>query len=195
MQPHSPLKIACNETTMKNSILILLLGVGSFATAQNSGQMLSVAYEGGTITHPGLSVGYSKEIKNVKQWHLILGAKAGFYYHKRYHTAVFLLPNLQLNHIGSKGFLIGADLHVGPQRTFIPNVYEVDDAGNVSRNKSAGILQWVVAPGIRFGKDLSIKKGIPLQWFINPQLQFRNPMVGRNEIYFLLSIGINYKLK
>ena len=180
---------------MRNHTLLLLLAMPAFGFTQTvHPKIISIAYEGGTITHPGLSIGYAIQLKEISKWKLSAAAKAGFYYHKRYQTGLFILTGIQANHISSKGFIWGLEIQGGPQRTFIPNVYEVDNNGNVKRNKGAGILQWVIAPGFRIGRDLSVKKGFSLQWFINPQLQFRNPMVGRNEKFFLLGIGVNYKI-
>ena len=180
---------------MRHLSFCFLLAMPAFGFTQNvHSKNISIAYEGGSITHPGLSIGYGIQLKQISKWKLVAAAKAGFYYHHRYQTAIFILPGLQLNHISKKGFLWGVDLQVGPQRTFIPNVYEVDDNGKIEKDKGAGIFQWVIAPAFRIGGDLSVKRNLPIQWFINPQLQFRNPTVGRNEKYFLLGIGINYKL-
>ena len=173
------------------SILLLLLCTTHLFAQDN---MLSFAYEGGMITHPGLSMGYHYQIGKHNGWVLQGGVKLGFYHHKGYQTAVFLTPVIQAQHISEKGFIWGLDLGGGPQRTYIPKAYKIGDAGSVSRDRSAGMMQWVFSPGIRFGKDLSERRMVPLQWFINPQLQFRKPNVGRIEKYFLLGAGVNYIL-
>lgn len=164
------------------------------ACAFGQGRALSLAYEGGMITHPGLSAGYHQRIGAHNAWVLQGGVKLGFYYHKGYQTGVFLTPVLQGLHINQKGFMWGVDFGAGPQRTYIPKSYKIDDNGSVTRDRSAGMMQWVFTPGIRFGKDLTERRLVPLQWFINPQLQFRKPAVGRMEKYFLLGVGVNYGL-
>lgn len=180
-----------------SSLLLLLFFIGSvnsiFAQTTHS-HFLSFAYEGGTITHPGLSVGYAVQLKETPKWQSLASVKTGLYYHKRYQTAFFLLPNLQVQHIGKRGFILGAEISAGIQRTFIPLAYEFLDNGTIKRERYAGFMQFIVAPGIRIGKDLFIKKDIPIQIFINPQLQLRNPLVGRMEKYLLMGIGVNYKL-
>lgn len=181
---------------MKSLLYFFFLLFVNLSYSQSSTQqILSVAYEGGNITHPGLSFGYSLSIKQLQNWVFLTGAKIGFYYHHNYQTAIFLLPKFEIDHIGGTGFLYGVEVGFGPQRTFIPHVYEVDASGNIEKQKMGGVFHWVIAPGLRFGKDLSVTKNIPIQWFINPQLQFRNPAVGRNEKYLIMGIGINYKLK
>ncbi len=157
-------------------------------------QMVSLAYEGGMVTHPGLSAAYLAPIATRNGWVLQGGIKVGFYYHRRYQTGIFLTPVIQGQHVSTKGFIWGVDMAAGPQRTFIPNTYKVDDSGSISKHRSAGMMQWVFTPGIRFGRDLSERRMVPLQWFLNPQLQFRRPATGRMEKYFLMGVGINYKL-
>ena len=174
-------------------ILLLFLTLSAGASAQTRG-ILAIAYEGGMITHPGASVGYFAQAKALNKWTIYGGGKLGFYYHRRYQTAVFLLPGVQAQRVGTKGFLWGVDLSAGPQRTFIPRAYEVNREGNIIKEKLAGISQWIIMPGFRIGRDLSVKRYVPLQWYINPQLQFRKPTIGLPEKYLIMSIGISYKL-
>jgi hypothetical protein len=174
-----------------STLFLLLLALQSFGQRD---KMISVAYEGGMITHPGLSAGFLVQASEKKSWVLQGGVKLGFYYHRRYQTAIFLLPMVQAQHIGNKGRLWGLNFAAGPQRTIIPKSYKIDDNGSIHRVRSAGMTQWVFSPGFMIGKDLSEKRMVPLQWFINPQLQFRRPNVGRSEKYFVLGAGINYKL-
>lgn len=158
------------------------------------GPILTVAYEGGNITHPGVSVGSSLCVTDgIGKWSLYMGVKAGFYYHRRYQTGIFLLPHIRVMYQHTNGWMGGAEINAGPQWHLIPKAYAITDAGTIDRIKGAGILHWVIAPGLRFGKDISLEKDIPMQWFINPQLQFRNPRIGRKEKYLLMGAGINYK--
>lgn len=173
-----------------STVLFIVLA----GTLFGQGGMISIAYEGGMITHPGASVGYYHQICKHNAWALQGGIKLGFYHHKNYQTAVFLTPLIEALHINSKGTIWGVDFAAGPQRTWIPNSYKIDNAGKVMRDRAAGMMQFVFTPGIRFGKDISEKRMLPIQWFINPQLQFRRPESGRMEKYFLMGVGFNYKL-
>jgi hypothetical protein len=174
------------------TVLILLLTSQLFG--QQRDKMISLAYEGGMITHPGMSAGFLVKAGEKNSWVLQGGVKLGFYYHRRYQTGIFLLPLVQAQHLGNKGRLWGFNIAAGPQRTIIPKSYKINDDGTIRRDKSAGMTQWVFSPGFMFGKDLSERKMLPFQWFINPQLQFRKPTTGRTEKYFILGAGINYKL-
>ena len=165
---------------------------------------ISISYFGEMVTHPGLMLSFDY---NLKSWtkakkkgdktilkSLKLEPGLGFYYHKRYQTGVLLNTELQFNRQSPKGNFFGYGFGLGYLRTFIPNTFEVSEGGKVEQT-TAGHNYF--APGIFFtlGKDLSIKRNIPLCWFIKPNIIMALPNFPTTVTYFVLELGITYKLK
>lgn len=168
---------------------------------------ISVSYYGEIITHPGLRIGANY---NLRQWEKVKTSRkgviktkhkvieitpsVGFYYHRRYQTGIFILPEIEYFRIKQNGKFFSIGLGLGYMRTFIPNTYEVLSNGEVNKI-NAGHDYFIRNYYVIFGKDLSVKKGIPLQYFIKPQLMTASPNFPKKVAYFILEIGIKYKLK
>lgn len=192
---------------MKN--LIVLIGLWSFlsfslqAQESDKGFYLKIAYAGGMITHPGVSIGagyslsqWSKAKSNglyVDQ-EIRLGLKLGTYFHKRMHTGVYLTPDVEWIRTGAKGFQFGLNFSAGYLKTFIPSTYSVNNEGIVQQ-KGSGTQHFVFMPGIRLGKDLSKKGTGNVEWFVNNQLMFQTPYFDKTNKYLLTELGINLKIK
>ena len=78
-------------------------------------------------------------------------------------------------------------------RTFIPNVYDLNANGEIE-SIDAGYNYFLTNYSITFGKDLSVKKMIPISIYIKPQLMYALPNATNVISYFALELGASYKL-
>lgn len=168
---------------------------------------ISVAYYGEMVIHPGLKL--SADF-NIKEWDktkttkkhssktinrsLILSPALGFFYHQNYQTGLFFMLELKYRRQNQRGVFFGFGIGLGYLRTFIPNTYEVDGSGEINQT-TAGYNYFASNYFISFGKDLSIRKNIPLACFIKPQFMYAIPNFPNGTGYFALELGISYRFK
>lgn len=193
---------------MRYTLIIFLLGISSLAWGQNKKPTtVSISYFGEMITHPGLKL--SADF-NMKDWDktksskkdsskiihksLIISPTLGFYYHRRYQTGLFVMPEVKYKRQNRKGAFYEFGVGLGYLRTFISNTYEVSVNGEV-RKVSAGHNYFATNYFISFGKDLSVKKNLPIAYFIKPQFMYAVPNFPGGVGYLALELGISYRLK
>ncbi len=170
-------------------------------------ESVSISYYGEIITHPGLKINTDFNVKNWDKVRntkknsektvnksLIISPSLGVYYHKRYQTGLFLMPELKYKRLNPKGMFYEFGIGAGYLRTLIPNTYEVSENGVVEK-VPAGNNYFSTNYFIAFGKDLKINKNLPLAYFIKPQFMFAVPNFPGGTSYFALELGICYKLK
>ena len=103
---------------------------------------IGLSYIGETVTNPGakLSLMY-----NLAQWNKVNKSKRGLaktrrrnttlninfggFYHKRYQTAIFFLPEIEFSQSNKKGWYWATGVVAGYMRTIIQNTYEVQEDG------------------------------------------------------------------
>ncbi len=179
-------------------IVFWTLAIPITSIGQNQAMYIKIAYEGGMFTHPGFSVGIERSLglkknadgpKNEFRW----GGKVGFYFHRRYQTGVFVLPGVSWTKTTPGGFQYGGGFHTGYLRAFIPNTYQVSDAGSVDRKRFFGTNHLAIVPSFSLGKSL-LEKNISIEYFFNSQIMIQKPYFEGSNIYYVLSTGINYKL-
>jgi hypothetical protein len=135
----------------------MLLISASVSYAQN---YASIGYNGAYITHPGLEAGFSHTLytksKNdsMAASEFRAGASLGFYFHKNRHTALYVTPSIEWIRTTKTGFQYGVSLPVGIIKTFVPQVYEIQDNGIV-REKLTGPSYGFFMPGIRLGRKVT----------------------------------------
>jgi len=158
------------------------------------------------ISHPGLKIGLDYSLKTwnkektkkgiskvlTKSYHL--KPSIGFYYHRRYQTGAFLSTEFSRQRQNIKGGFFSYGVNLGFLCTVVPNTYRVLPQGVVEKAIAAHYYVW---PGwsLAFGKDLSVKHGTPLSWFVKPQFMYALPNFPSGVGYFILETGIVYKLK
>lgn len=191
---------------MKNILFIVFLTNCSILHAQNlRPKSIYASYFGETITHPGLKIGVTYQLK---QWdktklkkngkkrniqkNIDLSPGIGFFYHKDYQTALFILPELSYSRKNVKGNFITAGFGAGYMRTFIPHVYDLNSNGEIVRIV-AGYNYFLTDLSLTFGKDLSVKKKLPICLFFKPQLMYALPNATKGVSYFVFEIGASYK--
>ena len=191
---------------MRYLILIACLTTTSMLQAQNlRPQSIYASYFGETVTHPGLKVGVSYQFKSwdktkikksgkekLIQKNIDFSPSIGFYYHKDYQTGLFVLPELSYSRKNKKGNYQALAIGAGYMRTFIPNVYDLKSNGGIEKIH-VGYNYFITNYSITFGKDLSIKKKLPLSIYIKPQLIYAIPNYSKGIKYFALELGVNYR--
>ncbi|WP_215223809.1 hypothetical protein [Echinicola shivajiensis] len=193
---------------MKLKLLGLMLCLPLIAQAQiTKPEAITFSYFGDMITHPGIKIGLDYSIKTwekdhsknnsltksiTKSW--IISPNIAYYYHRRYQSGLLILPEIQYSRQNQKGNQLALGFGLGGLKTFVPNVYEPTPNGEVKKAK-AGMGYFASSYFISFGKDLSAKSEIPLEYFIKPQFLLALPNFPNNTGYFFLELGLKYKLR
>lgn len=173
----------------------------------HSQSRLQLSYFGNWITHPGLRAGIEfdlaeKEVAKVREGkpnkmrlhQLMVVPSIGFFTHPGTQSALMLQGDLEYRRTGTRGGLWGASAGAGFMKTFIPNTFSVDENGSVEK-VSAGHSYITTKLSLLAGKDLEAKRGIPLQVFAKPGVMLAMPNFPNNIGYFILELGVVYKLK
>ena len=192
---------------MRYLLFIALLTTCSSLQAQSlRPKSIYASYFGETVTHPGLKIGVTYQLKfwdktktrkngdkRIIQRSIELSPGIGFFYHKDYQTGLFVLPEWSYSRKNAKGNFLTAGIGAGYMRTFIPNVYDLNANGEIE-SIDAGYNYFLTNYSITFGKDLSVKKMIPISIYIKPQLMYALPNATNGISYFALELGASYKL-
>ncbi|MFB6319645.1 hypothetical protein [Saccharicrinis sp. FJH54] len=189
------------------SLLAFTLMVSNCLAQFKNIESVSISYYGEMITHPGIKVSPDFNFKEwVKTRHtkndssktinksLQVSPTFGFFYHKRYQTGLFFIPEAKFKRQNHKGGFYELGLGLGYLRTFIPNTYEVNGSGDVSKT-IVGHNYFTSNYFVSFGKDLSLRKNIPFEYFIKPQFLYTVPNFPNGTGYFAIELGIRYSLK
>lgn len=192
---------------MQKSLLLIFIIVHMSCKAQQKGlESISFSYFGEMITHPGFKIGLDY---NLKEWNKIKASKKkssgkilkmimispniGSFYHRRYQTGVFFIPELKYKRQNPKRIFFEFGIGTGYLRTFIPNTYKVMSNGEVSK-VIAGHNYFSTNYFLSFGRNLNIKNKIPISYFFKPQFMYTIPNFPRGVGYFILEFGLNFKL-
>lgn len=192
---------------MKYLLFIALLTTGFILQAQSfRPKSIYASYIGETVTHPGLKIGVTYQLgswdktktkndgnERIIQKSIDLSPGIGFFYHKDYHTGLFALTELSCSRKNAKGNSLSAGFGAGYMRTFIPNVYDLNSKGEIE-SIDAGYNYFLTNYSITFGKDLNLKKMIPISIYVKPQLMYALPNATNGILYFTLELGASYKL-
>lgn len=164
------------------------------------------SYFGETITHPGLKIGLTYQLKNwdktktkkngtktTIQRSLDLNPSIGFFYHRAYQTGIFILPELSYTTKKANGNFLVTAIGCGYMRTILPNVYDLNSNGEIKKI-NVGYNYFLSSYALIFGKDLSVKKNIPISIFLKPQILYALPNATKGVSYFAFELGVSYKL-
>jgi hypothetical protein len=192
---------------MKQLIILAMIALAAKLNAQLlRPDVVTVAYFGETISHPGIKFGAlynlltwdkSKTTPKGKEKHLQKTVdfipSLGVFHHKGYQTGLFISPEVVLSRKKPKGGYRSVGLGAGYMRTFLLNVYDFDNSGDL-RRIHAGQNYFLTNYSITFGKDLMINKGIPLAIYAKPQFMYALPNTSKGIWYFALEVGAKLKL-
>lgn len=181
---------------------ILLLLAPCWGISQDHPVFLQAGYIGETITHSGLTIGLSQQLWSSDESalgqtpvsSLRWGVKAAAIYHRRMHTSLKVTPHVDWIRTQPNGFEWGASLALGYKRAFIPDVFEANEEGTFKFSGAAGTNHTVMLAGVRLGKNLSIRKDLPLSIYVQPQWMIQTPYFLGSTHFFLVEAGITYQL-
>lgn len=127
--------------------------------------------------HPGISVGFVKNIKAKKKTTFYYDAKLGIYHHRFIQTGVQLYGDLGYRvHLPKKFFLAG-EFGLGYLHAIIHQTkFEADNEGNYKKVKNFGKPQVMTGIGIKVGKQINVCKNTG-RLFINYQPWFQFPFI------------------
>ena len=186
-------------------ILYLLFG---FTTVHIRAQdvkpdFFTASYFGETVTHPGIKLGIGFDLKSWETSRVrskdttILNKQITFiptiggFYHKRFQTAVFVVPELQYTLYKEGGNYFGARLGIGYMYGKVPDVYELTAQNEINRI-SVGYHYLASNFGIVVGKDFNVTNLAPVNLYAAPQLLVAIPSTAGSLSYFVLEIGVTY---
>ncbi|KPM47661.1 hypothetical protein [Jiulongibacter sediminis] len=183
-------------------LLPLLIGVIAMTQLQaHPGKInsLSFSYFGEMLTHPGFKLNAGFPLKTWKgnnpkviQKSIILSTGIGFFYHKRYQTGLFFIPEISYQRHQKKGKFIEMGAGLGYLKTLIPNSFEVHDSEIRQVTASHSYLSSNVF--LVFGKGLRSIKKKQASYFVKPQLLLAAPGFPSVTGYFALELGIKQHL-
>jgi hypothetical protein len=151
------------------------------------------------LTHPGLKFSVHTKLnswdkekrKGMIQKDLLLSPSIGFYFHHRYQTGIFILPELSVRQTNEAGNSFSYGVGAGYMRTIIPRTYEIVSEGNVKK-VNAGHNYFLTNYFIRFDRRFSTDS--EMQWFIKPQFMYAAPNFPNGVGYFALEMGIHHPI-
>ena len=194
---------------MRYLVLFVCFGLSQIALGQFSlmPHNIGVSYVGEMFRHPGgkLSLMY-----NIDHWNKVNKSKRGLaktrinditlnvnfggFYHQRYQTALFFLPEIEYSQSNRKGWYWATGIGLGYMRTIIPNTYELQNDGTVTE-VNAGHNYGITNLYVTIGKDLFVQKQGRFRFFVKPQFALAFPNYPTATGYFLFELGTAYKLR
>ncbi len=204
-----PISAAIKISALLYSIALLFSFLfAQIAVGQNKRLTgIQVSYLGEMITHPGVKVGVDY---NLRSWSkvkaegkkrertlsksVVLSPTLGSFYHKRYQTGFFIVPELKYYRENQKGVFYDVGVGLGYLRTVIPNVYEVTSSGELNK-VNVGYNYFSSLWFFTLGKSVKKENSKSFSLFVKPQLMYAVPNFYYGTGYFFLELGVNFKIK
>lgn len=124
-----------------------------------------------------------------------INALMGMYYHKNFHTNVFLLAEWQWRRIRSYGLFTEIAPGIGVSRTFLGGTtYQVSDAGNISKKSLAGYTYGMCSISSGLGYDFQKSWGKPVRVYSRISVFMMAPYNSYIYVRPTLELGIITKL-
>ena len=164
-------------------------------------QSLRLAYFGETVTHYGLRGAFEMPIttsvsaRNAKR--MLYGSLgvAG-YRHPQNHIGLIASPEIGFRRIGKKGALFEFALSPAYFRYFLEGkTFESTSEGDFQRVRFAGGNAFMPTASIGVGHDLSVRKKVPLAWYVRLNVMQQRPYNTANLMRFALEAGATIPLK
>ncbi|TLU92035.1 hypothetical protein FEM55_14870 [Dyadobacter sediminis] len=164
-------------------------------------QSLRLGYFGETVSHYGLRVAYEKPVAvSVSARHakrMLYGSLgvAG-YQHPQNHIGLIVSPEIGFRRTGKKGALFELSLSPAYFRYFLDGkTYEATTDGDFDRVRFAGGNAFMPTLSLGVGHDLSVRRKVPLAWYVRLDLMQQRPYNTSNLIRFALEAGTLIPLK
>lgn len=167
-----------------------------------SAQSLRVGYYGETITHYGLKVAaewsfksYVKE-RNQARKEFLVGPALAVYRHPQNHIGLVFFPELTYRRTNRRGSIFELGLAPASGYYFLEGTtYTPDEAGELRRVRWAGQNAFLPTVFVGIGKDLSVRRQVPLAWFTRLNVMQQRPYNTSALIRFSLETGVTISLK
>ncbi|MCU0353182.1 MAG: hypothetical protein MUD08_05495 [Cytophagales bacterium] len=184
---------------MKRTILAAFL-TATLSTA--SAQSLRVGYYGETVTHYGLRTAYEQTVlsglnENKGSSHILYAAVGlAVYRHPHNHIGLILSPELGYRRTGRRGGLFEVSVAPAYFRYFLDGqTYRVNKSGDFERVRWAGGNAFLPTVSVGIGRDLSVRRNIPLAWYTRLNLMQQRPYNTSRLTRFSLEAGALIPLK
>lgn len=155
---------------------------------------LSYFSEGGL--YPGFTLNYEKQLLANNNFQLLLGAKAGAYFHYRNHTGVFMMVQSGQRFRLGKRLSFEHFLGIGYLHSFLNggDAYYVNGSGQIQKTHDLGNPHFM--PSVSFGLSYHIDKGkCPVVLFARPMIFWQIPFNQVSLVQYALEVGLLFKLK
>jgi len=148
--------------------------------------------------HPGMSIGYTRKLKEVKKRILYSDLKLGLYNHRFIQTGIQLYGDIGYRFTLPRKFYLSTDIGLGYLHSIKhQTTFKSDGDGNYSKVRNFGRAQFMTGIGLGIGKQLIVSSK-PVRvylkyqpWFQMPFIKSYVPMLPNNSMH----LGININLK
>ncbi len=178
--------------------LAVLILVPGMSYAQN----LRLGYFGKTITHYGVKGAYeiplasSVSSRNAAKRLLYGSLGAAGYRHAKNHIGVIVAPEIGFRRIGKRGALFEFAIAPSYFRYFLEGrTFEATSDGDFRRVRFAGGNAFLPTVSIGVGHDLSVRKKVPVAWYVRLNVMQQRPYNTSNLMRFALEAGTLIPLK
>ncbi|GAB3178061.1 hypothetical protein [Telluribacter humicola] len=192
---------------MKNLIQLLLslalvppLLMACMPEAQ--AQALRVGYYGETITHYGLKVAYELPLhsyikeKNQARKTFLFAPGLAVYRHPHNHIGLVVSPELTYRRTSRRGRIFELGLAPSYFHYFLEGTtYTPDGPDDFKQVRWAGGNAFMPTAFVGIGKDLSVRKNIPLAWYTRLNVMQQRPYNTSTLMRFSLEAGVTIPLQ
>ena len=177
--------------------LVLVPPLLMIALTEVQAQSLRVGYYGETLTHYGLKVAYELPLrsyikeKNGAQKAFLFAPGLAAYRHPRNHIGLVLSPELAYRRTSRRGRLFEVGIAPAYFRYFLEGTtYTPDGSDDFRRVRWAGGSAFMPTAFVGIGKDLSVRKNVPLSWYTRLNIMQQRPYNTSALMRFSLEAGV-----
>ncbi len=182
--------------------LLILFGLLVLSLHSPRAQSLRVGYYGETVTHYGLKVArewslrsFVKE-RNQARKQLLVAPALAVYRHPQNHVGLVFFPELTYRRTSRRGGIFEAGLAPASFQYFLEGTtYTPDNSGELQRVRWAGGNAFLPTVFVGIGKDLSVRRQIPLAWYTRLNVMQQRPYNTSTLMRFSLEAGTIIPLK
>lgn len=161
-------------------------------------QQLGISYYGETFTSPGIKLSahynlrkWESSEKKHKTKSFEFSPYLGTYYHRNYHTALLIVPEVSYSRTKEKGWYCSYQLGIGYMRTFLPQVYILNDQNEIKKINS-GYNHAVIGGAAHFGKR--INRNHPITLFAGPRINYAVSSPSNGTLSAIIELGVSIPL-